>query len=50
VTSILVVQQPGTELRGLSTVANGANVRVRGVLFSTGSGFSMVARRIVAVQ
>ena len=50
VTSILVVQQPGTELRGLSTVANGANVRVRGVLFWTGSGFSMVARRIVAVQ
>jgi hypothetical protein len=50
ITSVSVVQQPSTELRGLSTVANGANVRVRGVLFWTGSGFTMVAGRIVAVQ
>lgn len=50
ITAITVVQQPSTELRNLSTVANGANVRVRGVLFWTGSGFSMVAGRIVAVQ
>lgn len=50
ITSIAVVQQPSTELRNLSTVGNGANVRVRGVLFWTGSGFTMVASRIVAVQ
>lgn len=50
VTSVQVVQQPTTELRNLSSVTNGANVRVRGVLFWTGSGFTMVAGRIVAVQ
>lgn len=49
VTSISVVQQPTTQLRNLNTVTNGANVRVRGVLFWTGSGFTMVAGRIVAI-
>lgn len=50
VTSITVVQQPSTELRNLNTVTNGASVRVRGVLFWTGSGYTMVASRIVAIQ
>lgn len=50
ITSITVVQQPSTELRNLNTVTNGANVRVRGVLFWTGSGYTMVASRIVAIQ
>jgi hypothetical protein len=50
ITSITVVQQPTTELRNLSTVSVGSNIRVRGVLFWTGSGFTMVATRIVAVQ
>ena len=50
ITSVTVVQQPTTELRNLNSLSNGANVRVRGVLFWTGSGFTMVAERIVAVQ
>lgn len=50
VTSITVVQQPTTELRNLNAVANSANIRVRGVLFWTGSGYTMVASRIVAIQ
>ncbi|HEV2115360.1 MAG TPA: DUF5666 domain-containing protein [Terriglobales bacterium] len=50
ITSITVVQQPTTELRNLSTVSVGSNLRVRGVLFWTGSGFTMVASRISAVQ
>ena len=45
-TSITVVQQPSN----LSTVSVGSNIRVRGVLFWTGSGFTMVASRISAVQ
>jgi hypothetical protein len=49
VTAITVVQQPTTQLRNLNAVTNGANVRVRGVLFWTGSGFTMIASRIVAV-
>jgi hypothetical protein len=50
VKAITVVQQPTTELRNLSAVSDGANLRVRGALFWTGSGFTMVASRIVAVQ
>jgi hypothetical protein len=50
ITSVTVIQQPTTELRGLSAVTNGADVRVRGVLFWNGAGFNMVAGRIVAAQ
>jgi len=42
-----VVQQPGTNLHGISSVQNGDNVRVRGLLFyDYQTGFHMVAQRI----
>lgn len=48
--STTLSQQPSTELRNLNAVTNGAHVRGRGGLFWTGSGDTMVASRIVAVQ
>ena len=44
-TSLTVFQQPGTELKELGAVSNGATVRVRGLLFAN-SGFQLVAERI----
>lgn len=46
VSFITVYQQPGTELHDLTTISNGEQVRVRGLLFFTAPGFSMVAQRI----
>ena len=44
-TVVHVFLQSGTDNR-VAGIANGANVRVRGVLFWTGSTFNMIARRI----
>ncbi len=46
-TSVTVYQRSGTELRGATTVANGALVQVRGLLFNDGGTFRLVASRIV---
>ncbi len=46
-TTITVFLQPGTGLHNLSSgFKNGDTVRVRGLVFFTGSGFNMIARRI----
>lgn len=45
-TSVTVFWQPGTDLRGAASVNNGDTVRVRGLLFFTGSNFNLIARRI----
>jgi hypothetical protein len=46
-TSVTIYWQPGTDLHNLPhALTNGDAVRVRGLLFFTGSGFSMIARRI----
>lgn len=47
-TAITVYQQPGTRLRGLSFVSNGATVHVRGLLFLDGGTYKLVASRIMA--
>jgi hypothetical protein len=44
--SVTVFWQPGTDLHQLSSVNNGDSIRVRGLLFFTGTGFNMIARRI----
>jgi hypothetical protein len=50
VTSVVVWQQPGTDLHGITSVKDGDNVHVRGLLFRDGKGsygaFNMVAQRI----
>ena len=45
-TQITVYWQPGTDLHNLASVNNGDTVRVRGLVFFTGVGFNMIARRI----
>jgi hypothetical protein len=45
-TTITVYWQPGTDLRHLNSVSNGDTVRVRGLVFYTGSVFNIIARRI----
>jgi hypothetical protein len=40
-----VFQQPGTNNR-FGTVTNGSTVRVRGLLFWTGTTYNMIARRV----
>ncbi len=47
-TIMTVYQQSGTELVGLSSVTNGAQVRVRGLLFHNSSAYQMVTTRIMA--
>lgn len=47
-TAVTVFQQPGTTLSGLSSVANGATVEVRGLVFLDGGAYKMVASRIMA--
>jgi hypothetical protein len=44
--TVTVYQQSGTELKGISSIANGATVRVRGLLFTDGGTFKFAARRI----
>lgn len=46
-TTVHVFQQPGTDNR-FGTIANTSSVRVRGLLFWTGTTFNMIARRITA--
>lgn len=46
-TTVHVFQQPGTDNR-FGTIANGSLMRVRGLLFWTGTTFNMIARRITA--
>jgi hypothetical protein len=45
-TTVTVFWQPGTNLHKLTSVSNGDTVRVRGLVFFTGTAFSMIARRI----
>jgi Domain of unknown function (DUF5666) len=45
-TTINVFWQPGTDLKNLSSVNNNDQVRVRGLVFFTGTGVNMIARRI----
>ena len=44
--SVVVWQQAGTDLHGISSVQNGDSVHVRGLLFSNDGIFTMVAQRI----
>jgi uncharacterized protein DUF5666 len=46
-TSVTIFWQPGTDVHNLAhALTNGDAVRVRGLLFFTGTGFNMIARRI----
>ncbi|HZQ70291.1 MAG TPA: DUF5666 domain-containing protein [Terriglobales bacterium] len=45
-TTVSVTWQPGTDLHNLTSVNNGDTVRVRGLVFFTGTSFNMIARRI----
>jgi hypothetical protein len=45
--AVTVYQQPSTQLRALSTVANGNSVVVRGLLFLDNGIFRLVADRVV---
>ena len=45
-TQINVFWQPGTDLHKLTSVNSGDRVRVRGLVFFTGTSFNMIARRI----
>jgi hypothetical protein len=46
-TTVTIFWQPGTDVSNLAhALANGDAVRVRGLLFSTGSQFNLIARRI----
>lgn len=47
-TAITVFQQPGTELRGMTTITNGSTVHVRGLLFLDAGSYKLVASRIMA--
>ena len=46
-TTITVHQRPGTQLLGLTSVANGQTVQVRGLMFDNSGVFDMVASRIM---
>jgi len=43
---VTVFWQPGTDLHNISSVDNCQSVRVRGLVFFTGSNFNLIARRI----
>ena len=45
-TTVTVFWQAGTDLHNLANVNNGDKVRVRGLVFFTGSSFNLIARRI----
>lgn len=46
-TALVVYQQPGTELYGLTSITNGQTVHVRGLMFNDAGTFRMVAGRIM---
>lgn len=46
--TLTVVKQPGTELKGISSIFDGEAVRVRGLLFFNGASYTMVASRVTA--
>lgn len=46
-TLVTVFQQPGTELRGMTTISNGSTVHVRGLLFFDAGIYKLVAGRIM---
>ena len=46
-TTITVHQQPGTQLLGLTSIANGQTVQVRGLIFDNNGVFDLVASRIM---
>lgn len=48
VTQVTVFKQPRTELRNITTLANGAAVRVRGLLFYDGGNYKLVASRVMS--
>lgn len=45
-TQVTVYWQSNTNLQNLANVSNGDTIRVRGLVFFTGSNFNMIARRI----
>lgn len=45
-TQLKVFWQSGTDLKDMTSVSNGDTIRVRGLVFNTGTGFNMIARRI----
>jgi hypothetical protein len=47
-TSVTVLQQSGTKLRGITAITNGSTVHVRGLLFLEGGTYKLVASRIMA--
>jgi hypothetical protein len=47
-TALTVLQQPDTQLLGLSSVDNGNSVQVRGLLFFDSGAWKVVATRIMA--
>lgn len=47
VSAINVYQQPGTELKDLTSVSSGAIVRVLGLLFYDGANYQFVASTII---
>ena len=47
-TTLTAIQQPGTELKGISSVFDGEAVRVRGLLFFNGTNYNLVAKRVSA--
>lgn len=47
-TTLTVVKQPGTELKGISSISDGQAVRARGLLFFDGTNYTLVAKRISA--
>ena len=46
-TNVTVFQQAGTEQWGITTIANGSVVHVRGLLFFDGDGYKLIAGRII---
>lgn len=47
-TTLTVVKQPGTELKGISSIFDGEAVRARGLLFFNGTSYTLVAKRVSA--
>ncbi len=45
-TQIAVFWQANTDLKDMTSVSNGDTIRIRGLVFFTGSGFNMITRRI----
>jgi hypothetical protein len=45
--TLMVYQQLGTKLLGLTSISNGQTVEVRGLVFNDGGVFRMVASRIL---